>query len=64
MGTLKIKHALPLAAPIVVLLVGWYLWGPAGGKLTALNNRNLAQFIQQFDGAANDQRLVLLLSPT
>ena len=64
METLKIKHVLSLAAFIAVLLVGWYFWGPAGGKLTALNEGNLDQFAQQFDGASNEERVLLLLSPT
>ncbi len=55
---------LPLAAFIAVLLVGWYFWGPAGGKLTALNEGNLDQFARQFDGASNGERVLLLLSPT
>jgi hypothetical protein len=64
MKTLKIKHVLWLAALIAVLLVGWYYWGPAGGRLTSINEGNLTPFAQQFDGAANDERVVLLLSPT
>ncbi|PYV55797.1 MAG: hypothetical protein DMG98_14520 [Acidobacteria bacterium] len=64
METLKIKHVLSLAAFIAVLLVGWYFWGPAGGRLTVLNEGNLAQFRQQFDAAAISERVVLLLSPT
>jgi Flp pilus assembly pilin Flp len=64
METTKIKYALSLAAFIAVLLVGWYFWGPAGGKLTSLNENNFAQFVQEFDGAANDERVLLLLSPT
>jgi len=35
---------LSLAAFIAVLLVGWYFWGPAGGKLTVLNEGSLTQF--------------------
>jgi hypothetical protein len=62
--TTKIKYALSLAAFIAVLLVSWYLWGPAGGKLRVLNEGNFAQFVQEFDGAANDERVLLLLSPT
>ena len=64
MGTAKIKYTLSLAAFIAVLLVGWYLWGPAGSTLTSLNENNFAQFAQEFDSAANDERLLLLLSPT
>ena len=64
MEALKIKYVLPPAAFIAVLLVGWYFWGPAGGKLTALNEGNLDQFARQFDGASNGERVLLLLSPT
>jgi len=64
MGNQKVKHVLPLAAFIAVLVVGCYFWGPAGGKLTALKEGNFAQFAQEFDRAANDERVVLLLSPT
>jgi hypothetical protein len=64
METLKVKHALPLVACVSVLLIGWYFWGPAGGAMTALNEGNFVQFARQFDGAANDERVLLLLSPT
>jgi hypothetical protein len=64
METAKIKNAPALAAVIATLLVGWYFWGPAGGKLTVLNEGNFSEFVQQFDGAANDERILLLLSPT
>ena len=64
METAKIKYALSLAAFIAVLLVGWYFWGPAGGKLKVLNEGNFAQFTREFDGAANGERVLLLLSPT
>jgi hypothetical protein len=55
LGTLKTKRVLSLAAFVAVLLVGWYLWGPAGAKLTSLNEANLAQFAQQFDGAEDGE---------
>jgi hypothetical protein len=61
--TAKIKYALSLASFIAVL-VGLYLWESAGGKLTVLNEHNFAQFVQGFDGAANRERVLLLLSPT
>ena len=64
METAKTKYALSLAAFIVVLLAGWYFWGPAGGKLKALNEGNFVQFVQQFDGAVDSDRVLLLLSPT
>lgn len=60
----KTKNLQLLFVIIVVLVGGWYLWGPSGGNLTSLNQSNFAQFTGQFDGASNDERLLLLLSPT
>ncbi len=60
----KTKTLLLLFVIIVVLLGGWYLWGPSGGNLTSLNQSNITQFRERFDGASNDERLLLLLSPT
>jgi hypothetical protein len=48
----------------LLLLGGWYLWGLSGGNLTSLNQSNFAQFTARFDAAANDERILLLLSPT
>jgi len=62
--TAKTKYALSLAAFIAVLLVSWYFWGPAGSTLTSVNQNNFAQFVEEFDRTANDERLLLLLSPT
>ena len=54
-----------VAGVILVLLAGWYLWGPAGGNLASLNQSNFAsQFTAQFDGGADGERVLLLLSPT
>ncbi len=60
----KTKNLLLLVAVALVLLGGWYLWGPSGGRLTSLNGSNFAQFIAQFDGATGDERLLVLVSPT
>jgi hypothetical protein len=62
------KYALLLVG-ILACLVGWYFWGfsraPHGQPpLTSLTPRNLDQFKQQFNDAADRSRLVLLLSPT
>ena len=57
------KYALGLAAVALVAFIGWYFWGP-GGVLISLNQKNLDQFRQAFDGSAKDSRVVLLLSPT
>jgi hypothetical protein len=51
----------------LALLVYWYYWGssPRGQPpLTSLTPMNLDQFKQDFNGAADRARLVLLLSPT
>ena len=53
-----------VAGVILVLLAGWYLWGPAGGNLASLNQSNFAsQFTAQFDGGADGERVLLLLFP-
>ena len=59
---MKTKNLLVVVA--LLLLGGWYLWGPTGGSVTSLNGSNFAQFIAQFDGAAGDERLLVLVSPT
>lgn len=61
---MKTKNLLLFAVIALVLLSGWYLWGPSGGKLTSLNDANFAQFTGQFDRAANDERMLVLVSPT
>ena len=58
------KYALGLAAVALVAFIGWYFWGPGSVPLISLNQNNLDQFKQAFDGSAKDSRLVLLLSPT
>lgn len=64
MALLKIKNLLFPAVIVLILLGGWYLWGPSGGNLTALNEANFAQFTRQFNSTANDKRVLLLVSPT
>jgi hypothetical protein len=66
---MKIKYVVRSAFILVVLSVGWYLWGsraaPQGQPpLTSLTHSNLDQFKHDFNGAADRNRLVLLLSPT
>jgi hypothetical protein len=60
----NLKTLLSLVVVAVLLLGGWYLWGPTGGRLTSLNINNFAQFTAQFNGAAGDERLLVLVSPT
>ena len=64
MGTLRAKNVLLVAVIVLILLGGWYLYGPSGGNLTSLKEANFAQFIAQFDDAANDERVLVLVSPT
>jgi hypothetical protein len=45
------------------LLSGWYLWGPSG-ELISLNEGNFTQFTGRFDSAANNERVLMLVSPT
>jgi hypothetical protein len=63
------KYAAWFALVVVALSVGWYLWGSRRGPrgqppLTSLTSANLDQFKTVFNGAADRNRLVLLLSPT
>lgn len=60
----KINNVLLILVIVLVLLGGWYLWGPAGGSLTALNEGNFVQFTGRFQSAANDERMLILVSPT
>ena len=69
MRKFKIKSALLLLAIAAVILGGWFLWGPGRTPpgqppLTSLSQQNINQLISEFNGAAGDERLVLLLSPT
>lgn len=46
-----------------------YLWGPTAtpagqDPFTKLSSENVSEFAAAFDGAADEERLVLLLSPT
>jgi hypothetical protein len=60
----KTNNLLLLVAVVLVLLGGWCLWGPSGGGLISLNEGNFAQFTGQFDSAASDERVLVLVSPT
>jgi len=65
----KRKHVLWFVGLAFALLLGWhFLWSdriPDGQPpLTYLTSNDIDQFKHQFDGAAENVRLVLLLSPT
>ena len=54
---------------VLVLLAGFYLWGPGTTPpgqepLVALSGANFGEFEKAFDASADVTRLVLLLSPT
>jgi hypothetical protein len=64
-GTLRAKTVSLVAVIVLILLGGWYLYGPSGGvNLASLTEANFAAFTTQFDNAANDERIVVLVSPT
>jgi hypothetical protein len=63
------KYALWVVGSIAAILIVWYLWlskgtPPGQPPLTSLTQNNLDQFRNDFNGAGNEARLVLLLSPT
>lgn len=62
----KNKWLLGLVGLAVLALAWYFLWSPITPKgqpsLTRLTNDNL--FVSQFDHAASNVRMVLLLSPT
>jgi hypothetical protein len=65
----KRKHIAWLVGVALVLLVAWhFLWSartPNGQRpLTYLQPADADQFKREFDGAAANSRMVLLLSPT
>jgi hypothetical protein len=65
----RVKYAFWLVGIIAVLLIVWYLWlskGTLPGQpaLRSLTQNNLDQFKHDFNGAGDQVRLVLLLSPT
>ena len=66
---MKKKHVTLLVGVAVALSLGWYfLWSartPKGQRpLTYLQPTDADQFKREFDRAAANSRMVLLLSPT
>jgi hypothetical protein len=64
-----VKCALWVVGIIAALLIVWYLWlskgrPPGQPPLTSLTQNNLDLFKNAFNGAGDETRLVLLLSPT
>ena len=69
MQTRKVKYTFGLVGIVAALLIVWYLWlskgtPPGQPPLTSLTRNNLDKFTNDFNGAGNEARLVLLLSPT
>jgi len=65
----RMKYALWVVGIIAAFLIVWYLWlskgtPPGQPPLTSLTQGNLDHFKNDFDGAGDEARLVLLLSPT
>jgi hypothetical protein len=64
------RKRLLIAIIVALLLVaGVYLWGPSktpAGQppLSVLSASNFSEFQNAFDSAAEDPRIILLLSPT
>ena len=65
----SIKYALWVVGVIAAFLIVWYFWlsketPPGQPPLTSLTRSNLDHFKNDFNGAGDEARLVLLLSPT
>ena len=63
------NRALWLVFAIAILAVGLYFWGssstpPGQPALISLNEANVSEFQQSFNGVSSNTRIVLLLSPT
>ena len=63
------KYALWVGGIIAAVLIVWYLGlskgtPPGQPPLTTLTQHNLDHFKKDFNGAGDEARLVLLLSPT
>jgi bacteriorhodopsin len=69
MPTRRVKYAFWLVGIVAALLIVWYLWlskGTPQGQpaLASVTQNNFDQFKHDFNGADDEARLVLLLSPT
>jgi hypothetical protein len=63
------KYAYWVVGIIAAFVCVWYLWlskgtPPGQRPLTSLTQNNYDQFKDDFNGAGDEARLVLLLSPT
>jgi hypothetical protein len=69
MPTRRGKNAFWLVGIVAAILIVWCLWlskgtPPGQRPLTSLTQNNFAQFKHDFNGAGDEARLVVLLSPT
>ena len=66
---MKKRLAIVLAVCVILLLAGFYMWGPSSvpkgqEPLVTLSRTNLHAFEETFDRHGSGARLILLLSPT
>jgi len=66
---MKKKRLIGVAAAVLVLLAGAYLWGPGSTPrgqeaVVTLSEGSVAEFEKAFDAEPGVPRLVFLLSPT
>jgi len=69
MQTRGFKYAFWQVGIVAALLIIWFLWlskgtPPGQPPLTSLTRSNLDHFKNDFNGAGDEARLVLLVSPT
>jgi hypothetical protein len=69
MPTPTTRFAFWVVGIVAAFLIVWCLWlsrgtPPGQPPLTSLTQNNLDQFTHDFNGAGDEARLVLLLSPT
>jgi hypothetical protein len=67
---MKKQPLIGITVAALLLLAGFYLWGPSkttpAGQpsLSVLSASNFSEFQNAFDSAADEPRIILLLSPT
>jgi len=66
---MKTRYKVAVAALLVLVALAWYGWGPSNTPagqlpLVSLRKGDVTSLRESFNGAADDVRVVLLLSPT
>ncbi len=66
---MKTRYVVLVVALLALVALAWYGWGPSrtpAGQppLASLHKDDVASFREAFNGAADEVRVVLLLSPT